>query len=53
MQEKIVKTLYSVNIICALLMMCALDSDSYAPAIILGGNLLVIMLPVIRAGRNK
>lgn len=49
MRERIEKTIYNFNIICALLMICALDSDSYIPAIILGLNLLFIVVPVMRA----
>jgi hypothetical protein len=44
---KILKGIYKLNVFCALLMMCSLDSNSLIPAIVLAVNMLIILIPFI------
>ena len=50
---KICKVFYGFNVICALMMACCLDSESLAPAIVLGVNMLVLATPIIALERRE
>ncbi len=51
MLNKVKWTIYKFNLVCALIMVCALDSDSYIPMIVLAVNLLIVVVPIMRASK--